>query len=52
MTSRFPELWLVEGFLDCSFDDGVEQLTRVFVNAIGLKDDPRAPRSRRGAPRP
>jgi AcrR family transcriptional regulator len=39
MTSRFPEMWLVEGSLDCSFDAGVEQLTRVFVNALGLIDD-------------
>jgi AcrR family transcriptional regulator len=44
MTNRFPEAWLVQGFLDCSFDDGVEQLTRVFVNALGLKDDPPPPR--------
>ena len=43
MTSRFPELWLVEGFLDCDFEAGVEQLTRVFVNALGLKDDTGAP---------
>jgi AcrR family transcriptional regulator len=46
MTSRFPEMWLVEGSLDCSFDEGVEQLTRVFVNALGLRDDtdkPKAP---------
>jgi AcrR family transcriptional regulator len=51
MTNRFPELWLVEGSLECSFDEGVEQLTRVFVNALGLKDDPDPPRPRRGAPR-
>ncbi len=51
MTTRFPELWLVEGALDCSFDEGVEQLTRVFVNALGLKEPPArlATRSRRPA---
>jgi AcrR family transcriptional regulator len=38
MTTRFPEMWLVEGGLTCRFDDGVEQLTRVFVNALGFKD--------------
>jgi AcrR family transcriptional regulator len=38
MTTRFPELWLVDGELDCSFDKGVEQLTRVFVNGLGLRD--------------
>ena len=37
MTYRFAELWLVEGFLDCSFDDAVEQLTLLFVNALGLR---------------
>ena len=41
MTSRFAEMWLVQGFLECSFDDGVEQLTKVFTNALELKD-PRA----------
>ena len=38
MTSRFPEMWFVEGRLDCGFDEGVEQLTRVFINALGLQD--------------
>ncbi len=43
MTSRFPEMWFVEGALDCSFERGVEQLTRVFVNALGLSDDAPGP---------
>jgi AcrR family transcriptional regulator len=47
MTSRFPEYWLVDGALKCSFDQGVEQLTRVFVNALGLKEDPEPARTRR-----
>jgi AcrR family transcriptional regulator len=38
MTTRFPEMWLVEGGLRCRFDDGVEQLTRVFLNALGLRN--------------
>ncbi|HEY3703261.1 MAG TPA: TetR/AcrR family transcriptional regulator [Acidimicrobiales bacterium] len=38
MMSRFAEMWLVEGFLECSFDDAVEQLSAVFVNALGVKD--------------
>jgi AcrR family transcriptional regulator len=50
MTTRFPELWLVEGSLDCSFDDGVDQLTRVFVNALGLKEPPEKPAARRLRP--
>jgi AcrR family transcriptional regulator len=43
MTSRFAEMWLVQGFVHCSFDDGVEQLTTLFVNALQLKDVPDAP---------
>jgi AcrR family transcriptional regulator len=51
MTSRFPEVWMVEGALDCSFDEGVEQLTRVFINALGLEDLDRKPAGRRRGPR-
>ena len=40
MTSRFPELWLTEGDLECSFDAGVEQLTRLFLNALQLREAP------------
>lgn len=40
MTSRFPELWFVEGRLDCDFDEGVEQLTRMLTNSLGLKPEP------------
>ena len=47
MTSRFPEMWLVEGQLDIDFERGVEQLTRAFVNALGLKETAAKPRSRR-----
>ena len=38
MTYRFPELWFVQGLVDCDFDVGVEQLTRLFVNALGLPE--------------
>jgi len=38
MTYRFPEMWFVQGLLDCDFDLGVEQLTRLFVNALGLPE--------------
>jgi hypothetical protein len=41
MTTRFPEMWLVEGLLDCSFEDGVDQLARVFINGLGLEDPPK-----------
>jgi AcrR family transcriptional regulator len=47
MTRRFPEMWFVEGAVTCSFDKGVDQLTRVFVNALGFRDQPDAPRRRR-----
>ena len=40
MTYRFPEMWFVQGFLDCDFDEGVDQLTRLFVNALGLPGPP------------
>jgi AcrR family transcriptional regulator len=39
MTWRFAEMWLVQGFLDCGFDEGVEQVTKLFVNALQLQDD-------------
>jgi AcrR family transcriptional regulator len=40
MTYRFPEMWFVQGFLDCDFDDGVDQLTLLFVNALGIPNLP------------
>jgi hypothetical protein len=40
MTSRFPEMWLVEGVVACSFDDAVDQLAQLFVNALGLAAEP------------
>ena len=36
MTNRFPEMWLSEGRLDCSFDAGVEHLTVIFMNALQM----------------
>jgi AcrR family transcriptional regulator len=36
ITSRFPEMWLVEGEVSCGFDRAVDQLSRLFVNALGL----------------
>ena len=38
MTSRFPEMWLVQGAVHCSMDTAVDQLTRLFVNALGLPE--------------
>ena len=43
LTYRFAELWFVQGAVDCTFKDGVDQLTRLFVNAVKLQDpDPKA----------
>jgi AcrR family transcriptional regulator len=42
MTSRFAEAWLVDGYPPCSMDQAVEQLTTLFVNAMGIRED-RAP---------
>jgi AcrR family transcriptional regulator len=47
MTSRFAEMWLVQGFVDCRFEQGVEQITTLFVNALGLKEDSAASSPRR-----
>jgi AcrR family transcriptional regulator len=38
MTYRFPEMWFVEGLVECDFDEGVEQLTLLFVKALGLPE--------------
>ena len=38
LTTRFAETWLVEGAVECSCDDAVDQLTLLFVNALGLTD--------------
>jgi AcrR family transcriptional regulator len=48
MTVRFPEVWFVQGWVNCSFDKGVEQLSRAFINALGLKSStkPAAVRAR------
>jgi AcrR family transcriptional regulator len=47
MTSRFAEMWFVQGFVDVRFDQGVEQIVTLFVNALGLKDHAEAPTGRR-----
>jgi AcrR family transcriptional regulator len=39
MASRFPEMWLVQGAITCSFDRAVDQLTKMFVNALGLSEE-------------
>jgi hypothetical protein len=36
MTYRFAEYWLAHGGIDCDFEVGVDTVTRLFVNALGL----------------
>ena len=48
MTYRFPEMWFVQGLLDCDFDEGVEQMTQLFVRALGLEEARVAPSSPSG----
>jgi AcrR family transcriptional regulator len=36
--TRFAELWFVQKTLDCPFDVGVEELTRICLNAMRLRD--------------
>jgi AcrR family transcriptional regulator len=50
MVARFAELWLVQGYRTYRLDDAVEQLTRLWANALGLPDEPQA--GRRPARRP
>ncbi len=38
MTSRFAEVWLAQGQLDCDIDDGAEQLACLLVNALGIRE--------------
>jgi AcrR family transcriptional regulator len=40
MTLRFAEMWLVQGYVECTSDDAVEQLTKIFVNTLRLEDTP------------
>jgi AcrR family transcriptional regulator len=37
MVSRFAEMWFVQGQLDCSFEQGVDQLTSLCINALRLR---------------
>jgi AcrR family transcriptional regulator len=48
MLRRFAELWLVEGWKPFDFDEMVDQLTLLWVNAIGLRGMPDHHRSDRG----
>lgn len=36
LTGRFAELWLVQGAIECTLDDAVEQVTKLLTNALGV----------------
>ena len=38
MVTRFAETWFVQHLLECSFEEGVEQLTTLCINALGLRE--------------
>jgi AcrR family transcriptional regulator len=38
LTYRFAELWLVQGAIDCTLEQGIDQLSRIFENALALRD--------------
>jgi AcrR family transcriptional regulator len=46
LTDRFAEMWLVEGAVECGLEQGIEQVSRIFVNALQIVERP-GPRRRR-----
>ena len=48
MTQRFAEMWLVQGIVKPTLPEAVDQLTLVFVNALGLRS-PSTPKPKRGS---
>jgi len=38
LSYRFAEMWLVHGAVSCTVEHAVEQVSRIFINAIGLKE--------------
>lgn len=44
MVTRFAEAWFVQGQLDCTFDEGVCQLTTLCLNALQRPSGPMPPR--------
>jgi AcrR family transcriptional regulator len=41
LTYRFAEMWLVHGAIDCTHEHAIEQLSRIFENALRLKGSER-----------
>jgi hypothetical protein len=46
MVGRFAELWLVEDWAKFDFETAVDQVTRLWANAIGLREPARKRRRR------
>ena len=42
MVTRFADLWLAQGIVECTLDQAVDQLTRLVGNALKLSDAPPA----------
>ena len=43
MVARFAEMWLVQGYREYDFDEAVDQLSILWANALGLKEQPEPP---------
>jgi AcrR family transcriptional regulator len=46
MVARFAELWLTQGYRKYNFDEAVDQLSLLWAQAIGLKEQPNTRRTR------
>jgi AcrR family transcriptional regulator len=46
MVTRLAESWFVQGQLDCTLEEGVDQLTKLCMNALRLEEPTAAKRSR------
>lgn len=49
MVTRFADLWLAQGIVECELDDAVDQLTRLVGNALQLSDPAGERRRRTGS---
>jgi len=38
ITIHFPEMWLVDGVVDCSLDEAADHVARIFTNALKLTE--------------
>jgi len=48
VTTRFAEMYLVQGAIDCPFEDAIDQVALLFVNTLGL-DGPTSVSPSRGS---